>query len=79
MLGVRRPESPFLRTLWNPLVEDVLREVQLAARVALLEHHGLSQRQIADRLGVQQWEVLEARKRVSRARARLAGCDRPAD
>jgi DNA-directed RNA polymerase specialized sigma24 family protein len=71
MLRLRRPESPLLRTLWDPLVEDVLREVELAVKVALLGQHGLGSTEIADRLGIQPADVLEVRRRLRRARERV--------
>jgi hypothetical protein len=72
MLSLRRPENPLLRTLWDPLVEDVLREVELAVKVAALGHHGLKSTEIADRLGIQPADVLEARRWLKRARASRA-------
>jgi DNA-directed RNA polymerase specialized sigma24 family protein len=75
MLSLRRPESPLLRTFWDPLVEDVLREVEFAVKVAMLGHQGLRSTEIADRLGIQLADVFEARRRLKRARARLEHSD----
>jgi hypothetical protein len=71
MLGLRRPESPLLRTRWDPLVEDAQREVEVAVKVAMLGHHGLRSTKIADRLGIQLADVAEARRRLKRARERV--------
>jgi DNA-directed RNA polymerase specialized sigma24 family protein len=66
-----RPESAFLRTLMAPLMEDAQSEVELALKVAYAVEHGLTQDEIAAKLGVPRGEVGAAAKRVKRIREQL--------
>jgi DNA-directed RNA polymerase specialized sigma24 family protein len=67
----KRPESMFLRSLYRPLLDDALREVEEAQKVALLQHHEVPPAEIADRLGMSLGEVKAATRRVASARKRL--------
>jgi hypothetical protein len=66
-----RPESAFLRTLYGPLMEDAREEVDRALRVALMREHGLTERQMAARLGVGLVDIRAAVKRVVAAQRLL--------
>jgi hypothetical protein len=67
----RRPESSFLRSIYDPLLADAQREIELALKVAVAIEHDLPQAVIAERLGVTPGEVKEARLRLKRVRERL--------
>jgi hypothetical protein len=67
----KRPESAFLNTLYRPLLDDCLREVQEALKVAYALEHDLPPAEIAERLQLSLGEVKDASKRVARARERL--------
>jgi Trp operon repressor len=56
----RPPESTFARTLYTALLARERERVRLALLVAYALEHGLTQRQVAKRLGVELREVAAA-------------------
>jgi hypothetical protein len=67
---VARPETAFLRTLYDALREDAEREIQLTLKVALAVEHGMRIDDIAA-LGIPRGDALAAAKRAKWARDQL--------
>jgi DNA-directed RNA polymerase specialized sigma24 family protein len=63
--------SSFLRTLHKALAQRAEREVALALKVAYALERGMTADEIAARLDVSRGEVLDATRRIERARGGL--------